>query len=34
VNGMIDLASGHGKGADDYLKDGFNWVKTGWDKLF
>lgn len=34
VNGMIDLASGYGKGVDDYLKDGFNWVRTGWDKLF
>jgi hypothetical protein len=34
VNGMIDLAEGHGKGADDYLKDGFNWVRTGLDKLF
>lgn len=34
VNGMIDLASGGGKGVDDYLRDGFNWAKTGWDKLF
>jgi hypothetical protein len=34
VNGMIDLAGGHGKGPDDYLKDGFNWVKTGLDKWF
>jgi hypothetical protein len=34
VNGMIDLASGSGKGVDDYLKDGFNWAKTGLDKLF
>ena len=34
VNGMIDLASGHGKGADDYLRDGFNYVRTGLDKLF
>jgi hypothetical protein len=34
VNGMIDLAGGGGKGVDDYLKDGFNWAKTGLDKLF
>lgn len=33
VNGMIDLASG-GKGVDDFLRDGFNWAKTGLDKLF
>lgn len=33
VNGMIDLASG-GKGADDYLEDGFNWAKTRLDKWF
>jgi hypothetical protein len=33
VNGMIDLASG-GKGVDDFFKDGFNWAKTGLDKLF
>lgn len=34
VNGMIDLAGEGGKGADDYLRDGFNWVKTGLDKVF
>jgi hypothetical protein len=34
VNGMIDLAGGGGKGVDDYLEDGFNWAKTGLDKLF
>lgn len=33
VNGMIDLASG-GKGADDYLRDGFNWGRTQLDKWF
>jgi hypothetical protein len=33
VNGMIDLSS-DSKGVDDFLKDGFNWARTRWDKLF
>lgn len=33
VNGMIDL-SNESKGVDDFLRDGFNWAKTGLDKLF
>jgi hypothetical protein len=33
VNGMIDLSSSS-KGADDYLKDGFNWARTRLDKWF
>ena len=33
VNGMIDLSS-HGKGADDYLRDSFNWARTRLDKWF
>lgn len=33
VNGMIDLSS-DSKGVDDLFRDGFNWARTGWDKLF